>query len=1525
MLTSRLCKACEEGNLAEVEEVLSSGASPNFASCGVGYQYPLHYAATRGHAHIVEVLLQNDAAVDPVESSNAWTPLMLAALKSSGSPRHVAVMTALLDAGADVEVTDAKGNTVLHILASLGQTKMIMRLLKRYPSLDVLGPGFGYLTPLHYAAEAGHADTVKFLLQQGADPRCVDATGWTPVHWACRSGRKTVLDILLAWGGSVEDRDFRSLTPLDVASLFGHVALAKLLDAQMPERCGAPLSPSSDDPVEEESCRGSKSSAADNSPPEDMHNTPESSAVIEPVTDSALFVWDRRAFFCLALGLCIVAISVVDYVSRISMATFIATSTRSLGNVEPTFLAAAILTSASAVLPSIAFGVCCGSHLRSTGSWAWMRAAAFVHLFADSKARPRERSFLFSDVFALALLDRASRWSLSCGKSAAVRRAAATCLLPPVAVACFLLLCLQVTVVAALSSLAVVAMWGCSALGFVVFKAFFMHRKTVLFLLDCLTHGSALQLPRQHCETSAGCSLRILVSSAEAQEKSAPDGGTHNCQEGSEVLHLSGAVAPPSQLQEGLCAAGGEKADCASGRIESDKASCPGNRFNSLKGTGVGSLHPESPGHERNHIRGESHQLSCSQRPNALGRERSRPLGGIGGHVSKIPFYTNATLCGSVPRRLHPCPALKGAVRLHRQHLKTCRERYCIAPNGGRQVEHSTNTCPLSESGDSNAPEALESTSEWQNTHFSAGGRRLYGSSGGLLADSLKGFRTAQESPPVADDGASQKYGASGLEAESAGIPCAAEISPRELPRNHSSERCTGGAGLLALAYAASFHRAELAKDAVTEADGPTSEQPDRAYSAVQEVGISNRSDTVIPRTESVAPQIAGVSPYGCMRHQPKQHQVADPPSCPPASPSHKSQATRFSRPGIPSLKLGGKSWLHSRLDSFRQQTLRPNPGCQQAGGTQQVLKLFFTAPAVRDAGADSKEDQLVVKGSQPHLAARFLKRKKQRPTPAQLNDSEFEDLVLQREQRIFDWYEDLVAFRYAEVTCTREATKTPDGQKPEGLAEACDHSDPQIDVNPLPLSEEECGIKWSTFESLFLQDSQDSCVVPMDVRAVPSTAKAVKLNEPHKVTCMQTEDLFELDLPERTPYRSVVRVRGKREEAQPAKALARDTRRKDFADCPSSPRSDDCGEGDGAAHACSSEGGSELIQPIIHYRFKDMVEMPHLREVFFTFWCREFEKLILYQDKCFGDNPFWIPNALEEDSVSAFSQACLSSSTYRTPRASARRSLSHERGESPLGHSRGRGTEVLWLVPQHTSEVQQACSTQLADDGATNREEKSDRPHGLLKDLSCRKPSEPPMMYAVAVSLVKPETRKRLALTCHKQRRLWGNPVHGSAKEDKPALERSTTVSDIASYHENTGQTTLALKTESSRAYRGGLIPVAEACQFVFVLALTLDLLLGLFPLLIALLPLYLLPQQPYSGSAGPCHEVAMGPAAVPGGYLLSSSRPTTATDALCALHVANVWSIVLALVVSSIYATLLFCRAVHLFFPVKSRVYTF
>lgn len=206
-------------------------------------------------------------------------------------------------------------------------------------------------------------------------------------------------------------------------------------------------------------------------------------------------------------------------------------------------------------------------------------------------------------------------------------------------------------------------------------------------------------------------------------------------------------------------------------------------------------------------------------------------------------------------------------------------------------------------------------------------------------------------------------------------------------------------------------------------------------------------------------------------------------------------------------------------------------------------------------------------------------------------------------------------------------------------------------------------------------------------------------------------------------------------------------------------------------------------------------------------------------------------------------------------------------------------------------------------------------------------------MTCAIAVSLGKVETCKRMTLTNNKEwvfgRRL-GNGV------DRPGglpSVHSATGSNITSKSDDMGNMTVASQVNCSENAGSRFVQVVEACRFVFALALTLDLLLGLFPLLATLLFTYLLPHRAFpaltsaaasggSSISGLCANAAVGPAAFPGGNLVSSSLMTR-TDTFCALHLALFRSLLLVLLVSTVYAALLFTRAARIFIPVETRVH--
>eukprot|EP01068_Selenidium_serpulae_P007709 Selendium_serpulae@DN4784_c0_g1_i4.p2 len=91
-------------------------------------------------------------------------------------------------------------------------------------------PGWGMLSPLHYASEAGHLEVAEWLCSEGADLLSIDACGWTPLHWAARGGHSALCFSLLKLGANPRATDFRSLTPIDLCHIFRHFYLERLLD-----------------------------------------------------------------------------------------------------------------------------------------------------------------------------------------------------------------------------------------------------------------------------------------------------------------------------------------------------------------------------------------------------------------------------------------------------------------------------------------------------------------------------------------------------------------------------------------------------------------------------------------------------------------------------------------------------------------------------------------------------------------------------------------------------------------------------------------------------------------------------------------------------------------------------------------------------------------------------------------------------------------------------------------------------------------------------------------------------------------------------------------------------------------------------------------------------------------------------------------------------------------------------------------------------------------------------------------------
>ena len=236
--------AAQSGDVAGLRQRLDARPDLIDALGGRGFQKAtaLHLAALRNQHEAIRLLIERGADLDRRDFPDNATPLHFAAMHGD-----LDTLRMLVEAGADIEgkgddyevgvlgwatcfrqvredaaayLLDHGARLNIWTAIALDRVDEVRQLIARQPSLLAarMTRNQHRRTPLHHAAAKGRPRMVRLLLELGADPNAVDATGATPLTTASQEGADPgMVSTLIDSGARIDFLTAVNLKRYDVA------------------------------------------------------------------------------------------------------------------------------------------------------------------------------------------------------------------------------------------------------------------------------------------------------------------------------------------------------------------------------------------------------------------------------------------------------------------------------------------------------------------------------------------------------------------------------------------------------------------------------------------------------------------------------------------------------------------------------------------------------------------------------------------------------------------------------------------------------------------------------------------------------------------------------------------------------------------------------------------------------------------------------------------------------------------------------------------------------------------------------------------------------------------------------------------------------------------------------------------------------------------------------------------------------------------------------------------------------------
>ena len=207
--------AATYGDLHMAQVLYNRGSDVNWI--GQYFHTALHYATIAEKPHMVQWLLERGAQV--AINGDGRSPLHIAAVRGS-----LKIVQHLLKSKCEVDLRDNFSFTPFSLACLRGHLSIIHCLIE----MSREGTHFDLDDGLHKASESGHVNTMRYLIDNGANVNALNNLGESPLSVASRGQHLAVL-MLLEKGSKLNTVDKRGYMPLQLALLREQVDISRSL------------------------------------------------------------------------------------------------------------------------------------------------------------------------------------------------------------------------------------------------------------------------------------------------------------------------------------------------------------------------------------------------------------------------------------------------------------------------------------------------------------------------------------------------------------------------------------------------------------------------------------------------------------------------------------------------------------------------------------------------------------------------------------------------------------------------------------------------------------------------------------------------------------------------------------------------------------------------------------------------------------------------------------------------------------------------------------------------------------------------------------------------------------------------------------------------------------------------------------------------------------------------------------------------------------------------------------------------